>query len=152
MIHLHFTTILKTKSKSYIITMIILLCTWNSSIIQFFSEYYLYSIFRAIPIRNVFLSDNALTTLSSSLLPWKKIQTVKLDGNPWHCDCKFSWIVSKDVYNLSAIDYSYLICKSPEHVADLPIEHLSKDNFGCSKSFLSFQSHIDSLFIMVEFK
>ena len=47
--------------------------------------------------------------------------------------------MSKDVYNLSAVDYSYLICKSPEHVADLPIVHLSKDNFGCSKSFYDFK-------------
>ena len=93
----------------------------------------IFFLFSATPIKNVYLSNNALTSISSSLLPWKELDTVRLDGNPWHCDCRFSWIVSKDVYNLSAIDYSYLICKSPEHVADLPIVHLSKDNFGCSK-------------------
>ena len=88
---------------------------------------------RAIAVKNVYLSNNALTTISSSLLPWGNIDTIKLDGNPWHCDCSFSWIVSKQDVNLSSIDYSYLICKSPESVADLPVQHLPKESFGCSK-------------------
>jgi len=105
------------------------------SIIDPFAFYSRFEDKSAIPIKNVFLSNNGLTTLSSSLLPWKELETVKLDGNPWHCDCSFSWIVSKNVYNLSAIDYSYLICKTPELVAELPIVHLSKDNFGCRTGY-----------------
>ena len=86
-------------------------------------------------VKNVYLSNNALTTISFSLLPWEEIDRFELDGNPWHWDCSLSWIVSRGEHNLSAIDYNHLICKSPENVADLPMQHLSKENFGCGKQF-----------------
>ena len=88
---------------------------------------------RALAVKNVYLSNNAITQISFSLLPWEKIDTIRLDGNPWHCDCSLSWIVSVNDHNLSAIDYTYLICKSPEHLAELPVKHLSEASFGCSK-------------------
>ena len=90
--------------------------------------------FRGIAVKNVYLSNNELTTISFSLLPWEKLDTIKLDGNPWHCDCDLSWLVYKKNHTLiSGIDYDYLICKSPEILADLPVRHLSRYNFGCSK-------------------
>ena len=98
---------------------------------------YTYFLFwpRGNAVNNVYLSNNGLTTISASLLPWDKIDRITLDGNPWHCDCSFSWIISDNGYNLSVIDYDYLICKSPEHLVDLPVQHLSKENFGCSKYY-----------------
>ena len=90
--------------------------------------------YSANAISNVYLSNNGLTTISFSLLPWDKIDTIKLDGNPWNCDCSLSWIVSKKKHNLSSIDYNdYLTCNSPEDLRELPIKHLSAGDFGCSK-------------------
>ena len=99
--------------------------------------------FRGIAVKNVYLSNNELTTISFSLLPWEKLDTIKLDGNPWHCDCDLSWLVYKKNHTLiSGIDYDYLICKSPEILADLPVKHLSRYNFGCSKSKSIIYMHV----------
>ena len=108
---------------------------WGDKRLYYLNKYELHFLFltRANAINNAYLSNNGLTTISFSLLPWSKISTITLDGNPWRCDCSFSWIVSNEDHNLSAIDYDYLICKSPQLLADLPVKHLSKGNFGCSK-------------------
>ena len=99
--------------------------------------------FRGIAVRNVYLSNNELTTISFSLLPWDKLDTIQLDGNPWHCDCDLSWLVyNKNHTLISGIDYDYLICKSPEILADLPVKHLSRYNFGCSKFNLTIYIYI----------
>ena len=48
-------------------------------------------------IPNIDLSNNALTTLSESLLVWNSTKQVNLNQNPWLCDCKISWLVTSGI-------------------------------------------------------
>ena len=72
-------------------------------------------------IPNIDLSNNALTTLSESLLVWNSTKQVNLNQNPWLCDCKISWLVTSGIelnegpfiYNVTTLtDLSKL--KSPK--------------------------------------
>ena len=38
-------------------------------------------------LRHVNLANNALVSLSPDLLPWPRLKSAQLTGNPWNCDC-----------------------------------------------------------------
>ena len=76
-------------------------------------------------IPNIDLSDNALTTLSESLLVWNSTKQVKLNQNPWLCDCKISWLVTSGI----ELD-EYLICASPEQQAEKLIATMTMKDFA----------------------
>ena len=65
-------------------------------------------------------SNNALETLSVTLLKWTEIKEINLNGNNWNCDCQMSWLVT------SQFD---LICSSPKRLADKPIRDLTPSDF-----------------------
>ncbi|XP_078420409.1 immunoglobulin superfamily member 10 [Cetorhinus maximus] len=50
-------------------------------------------IFKMSSIKHIYLSDNALTSISSDLLSYiPEIESIYLHGNQWFCDCNLRWL------------------------------------------------------------
>ncbi|XP_069753549.1 immunoglobulin superfamily member 10 [Narcine bancroftii] len=50
-------------------------------------------IFKVSSIKHLYLSDNALTSISSDLLSFiTEIESIYLHGNKWFCDCELKWL------------------------------------------------------------
>lgn len=43
-------------------------------------------------LRVVLLNDNHLKSLDEKLLQWSSVEQLRLDNNPWICDCSLIWI------------------------------------------------------------
>jgi hypothetical protein len=52
------------------------------------------------------LGENALTTLSSALVPWDKLEWLDIQGNPWNCDCYIKWMTSSFIDHLERMNPS----------------------------------------------
>lgn len=53
------------------------------------------------------LHDNGLGYLESSLVArWDKVRDIRLDGNPWVCDCENQWMVQSLLPMLEKINVS----------------------------------------------
>ena len=76
-------------------------------------------------MQNIDLSKNSLTTLSESLLIWNTTKQVKLNQNPWLCDCKISWLVTSGI----GLD-EYLKCASPKQQAKKLIATMKMKDFA----------------------
>nr|CAD7266583.1 unnamed protein product [Timema shepardi] len=54
--------------------------------------------FRALrqqwPIKEMYVHNNGLKSLSEELVPWSQVEVIDLQENPWHCDCKLAWVPS----------------------------------------------------------
>ena len=74
-------------------------------------------------VENVDLSNNALRTLSKSLLNWNKTNVI-LVGNQWNCNCHLSWILDLDLDE-------FVICSSPENLKSKVISTLKEEDFQC---------------------
>jgi Leucine-rich repeat (LRR) protein len=42
------------------------------------------------------LSHNNLVELDSATIPWKQVSSVMVSYNPWNCDCKNTWLITKE--------------------------------------------------------
>ena len=40
----------------------------------------------------VSLRDNKLSSVSVGLLPWSRVRTLFMGGNPWQCDCSLQFL------------------------------------------------------------
>lgn len=61
-------------------------------------------------LRYVRLEDNWLATLESDALPWKQLETLMLDGNPWLCDDRLNWMIEAECIK------GPVICEGPGHL------------------------------------
>lgn len=51
------------------------------------------------------LHDNALRYLESTLVGrWDLVKSVRLDGNPWVCDCDNQWMIETLLPTLERVD------------------------------------------------
>lgn len=78
-------------------------------------------------LRQVHLSNNALSKISSNLLNWRQITKLELSGNPWNCDCellRFLPDIIKDLQEKKSMNRveSRPICTFPEEVSGLSID------------------------------
>ena len=63
-------------------------------------------------VQNLDLSNNALKTLSKSLLNWTDTNVI-LTGNQWNCDCKIAWMIDLQLDEL-------VTCSSPDDLKNEP--------------------------------
>ena len=75
------------------------------------------------PVQNLDLSNNALRTLSKSLLNWNETNII-LGGNQWNCNCHLSWMLDLDLDE-------FVICSSPENLKNKVISSLNAQDFQC---------------------
>ncbi|CAJ0964066.1 unnamed protein product, partial [Mesorhabditis belari] len=62
------------------------------------------------------LSNNQLYSLPSAALPWQRIRSLNLAGNPWECDCALREMELKG---------ANAICSGPQSQAAMPVSTLS---------------------------
>lgn len=84
-------------------------------------------------IQQLYLSNNQLETLPLGLLDSFATQcTVRLNGNPWKCDCHmwylYDWVMrySQDIEMLDR-----MLCKSPAFLRGKPVVSIDRDQLEC---------------------
>ncbi|GLG93137.1 Chaoptin [Gryllus bimaculatus] len=80
------------------------------------------------PLRNFSLKHSGLQTLSKKLFPvFSDIQHLKLQGNPWDCDCRLRWF--KEM-NFSK-EIEHVRCYFPQSLHNRTIASLERSDFVC---------------------
>ena len=79
-------------------------------------------------LKHLDLSNNGLTSISSSLVQWMSLSSVDLSGNPWHCDCQNSFM-KKVIINMVNKSESIPVvhCWTPPSLRDSDIALLNMD-------------------------
>lgn len=104
-------------------------------------------IFKYSPIKTIYLSDNALTTLPATVFSGcYQLENIFLNGNPWSCDCKMDWFATWMKKNPGVLkckrDKKFAgeqlcpICESPVSSRGKHIFHLASDAYSCSKPWI----------------
>ncbi|XP_077287647.1 uncharacterized protein LOC143912247 [Arctopsyche grandis] len=81
-------------------------------------------------LRHLVLKENAITTLTESLLAWHELKKLELTDNPLHCGCQLLWLQEK----LLQKNFSQVQCASPEHLKDRLLRSLESDDLGCASN------------------
>lgn len=80
------------------------------------------------PITTLHLQDNALGYLESSLVArWDKVRDIRLDGNPWVCDCENQWMIQTLLPTMERINITFgagLKCAQPPEMRDQALHSL----------------------------
>jgi hypothetical protein len=48
-------------------------------------------------LKEVRLQNNKIASLEADALPWKQLEVLKLDGNPWVCDDTLGWMIRASI-------------------------------------------------------
>ncbi|XP_037084270.1 leucine-rich repeat neuronal protein 2-like isoform X1 [Pollicipes pollicipes] len=89
------------------------------------------------PLKELLLSGNNLTTLDERTVPfWDQLVMLRLEDNPWHCDCLIKWMTTNLMQHLETVDEhaaSRVTCQSPPDLAGEALERLADtpDVFIC---------------------
>lgn len=79
-------------------------------------------------LKNLDLSNNALTKVSPSLVPWMSLTSVDLSGNPWTCDCENSFLRSVIINSVNHSESVRVVrCWNPPSLRDEDLAYLSMD-------------------------
>ena len=93
-------------------------------------------------IRNLNLANNKISTLSSKISEISSLQSVRLSGNNFTCNCYMTWMIDwfKKTTTLGRIvkDYDEVICHGGiRSVMGKQIYKLTTDEMGCYPHVLS---------------
>lgn len=79
-------------------------------------------------IKHLDLSNNALESISPSLVPWMSLASVDLSGNPWHCDCQNSFLKKVIINTVNNSESIRIVrCWNPPTLRDRDIAMLNLD-------------------------
>jgi len=80
-------------------------------------------------LRNLDLSNNALTSMSPSLAPWMSLTSVDLSGNPWTCDCDNFFLKNVILSSVNGSNASIRVvrCWNPPSLRDQDLAYLNLD-------------------------
>lgn len=84
-------------------------------------------------LRQVFLFDNNLSNIPTTLLPFGQLTELDLRRNPWRCDCDLSFIgdVLRRIYDGDESRVAGAHCNSPESFKNRLLISLAVDEFQC---------------------
>jgi len=96
--------------------------SWNKNLNIIHAE-----AFGPLPMLKHFdLSNNGLSSVSPSLVPWMSLSSVDLSGNPWHCDCQNSFMKRVIINTVNNSDSIPIVrCWNPPNLRDSDIALLS---------------------------
>jgi len=79
-------------------------------------------------LRNLDLSNNALSRVSPSLAPWMSLTSVDLSGNPWTCDCDNFFLKNVILTSVNgSVSVRVVRCWNPPNMRDHDMAYLSLD-------------------------
>ncbi len=90
-------------------------------------------------LRQLDLSDNALSTLGAALVNWRGLKGAVLSGNPWRCDCEIGAVAGALAAMGSSNDVLVVAqaaraaeCAEPPELRGLPLASLAPAELACS--------------------
>ncbi|CAH1779747.1 unnamed protein product [Owenia fusiformis] len=78
-------------------------------------------------IKEVHLQNNNLFSLHEDTLPWEDLTTLKLDGNPWACECDLTWLMTGN----TNMKYGNLTCDAPAELKGTPLDKVDQKALDC---------------------
>lgn len=85
------------------------------------------------PIESLDLHDNSLGYLESSLVArWETVTELRLDGNPWVCDCDNQWLIGTLLPTVERTNPKFglgLLCAEPVEMRGQSLRHLRAINY-----------------------
>ncbi|KAJ1527653.1 hypothetical protein ONE63_007615 [Megalurothrips usitatus] len=85
------------------------------------------------PIKTLHLHDDALGYLESTLVGrWDQVTSLRLDGNPWSCDCENQWMIDTLLPTLERTDPKFgmgLTCAEPSEMRGQALRRLQNTHY-----------------------
>ena len=82
----------------------------------------------SVNLKQLDLSNNGLSSVSSSLVSWSSLSSVDMSGNPWQCDCQISFLQTVIISAVNKSDNIRLVrCWNPPNLRDVDITSLDMD-------------------------
>ena len=84
-------------------------------------------------LKNVYLQENALTTIPGDLLQWNILSNIVLFDNPWLCNCRLQWLT--EVLRMPGAIVARrndVICDSPDYMRGDVIANIPSSSFICN--------------------
>ncbi|XP_061072506.1 immunoglobulin superfamily member 10 [Conger conger] len=104
-------------------------------------------IFKVSSVKNIYLSDNALSSLPANIFSHcTQLENLYLHGNPWSCDCRMEWFVDWVEQNAGILkckrDRKYArgqlcpVCESPAASRGKTLAQVARAALSCAKPWI----------------
>lgn len=105
-------------------------------------------------LTHISIKNNALSSLHASHFPLEQLQSLKLSGNPLHCNCSLLWLwklrqehSTSATFNVSEIssvhiDFSEILCATPEHLKNTLLAEIPESEIKCSINWITIMSAV----------
>lgn len=86
--------------------------------------------------------DNSLSTLESTHFPLDQLQTLRLGGNPFICNCSLMWLwelerTSSEHNDTFTLDVSRISCAGPDYLTDKLLVLVDESEIRCSMNWMA---------------